>query len=97
VRVEPQLLVTRSEEERIEKLGKYFDEFLGNWFAMLLVGVRYSPGVQRELALALLKYAACAMLTSTDEAAKESDEITVERCIKSAHEMLEILERQVHS
>lgn len=97
MKLEPQILLTTSEAERIEKLAKYFDAFLGNWFAMLLAGVRYSPGVQRELTKALLKYAACAALAATDEAAKERDEKTVERCERAADEMLEVLERQVHS
>lgn len=86
-----------SEEERIEKLGKYFRSYLGDWFTKLVAGVKYSPGVQRELALAMLEHAALALIANTDEAMKEDDEKTADRCLKVAREMLEILERHVHS
>lgn len=93
----PQAVLSRSEEERVEKLGAYFRDFLQSWFAGIVVGVRYSPGVMRELALAMLQYGAIALIASSDAAMKEPDEETTERALRAAQQAFEVLEREVVS
>lgn len=92
-----QAILSRSEEERVDKLGKYFRAFLQDWFTGIVTGVRYSPAVMRELTLALMEYAAAALIASSDPAQGEKDEDTAERCKRAAKEALEVLQREVLS
>lgn len=92
-----QAIVSGSEEERIKKLGEYFRSYLFGWFKGIVVGVRYTPGVMRELSLALLEHAAAALIASSDPAIGEKDEDTAERCKRAAREAFEVLQREVLS
>ncbi len=97
MKLEPEVILSRSEEERVAKLGAAFRKFLGDWFGMLVRGVRFSPGVQRELAMALLEMAGAALISPSDAAEKEPDEQTAERILKAARAAFEVLEREVVS
>lgn len=73
------IVISRSEEERIAKLGKYFREYLHGWLAQVLTGVKFSPGVARELALAFAEMAGAVVmaLPHVDDAVIEADAIAL--------------------
>lgn len=97
MKLEFKAIISRSEEERIQKLGAAFRETLSSYFTAIVLGVRYSPGVMRELTMALLEHAAAALIASSDAAQSEADEDTAERCKRAAREALQVLEREVLS
>lgn len=97
MKLEPQVILSRNEEDRVAQLGAAFRKFLGNWFQMVVLGVRFSPGVSRELAMAFLEMAAAALIAPSDAAEKEPDEQTSDRCLRAAREAFAVLEREVVS
>lgn len=97
MRLVAQVLITTSEEERIAKLGVAFRKFLQDWFVMVVRGVRFSPGVSRELALALLEHAAMALIATSDAAEREPDAETANRCVAAAKAAFDVMSREVLS
>lgn len=90
-------IAATSEAERIEKLGAYFRDFLTGWLAQLVAGVEPSPGVQRELTMALLEHAAISLIATSESAAQEDDDKTVERCERAARAAFAVLEKEIVS
>jgi hypothetical protein len=81
-------VVSRNEQERCAKLREYFDKFLGDWLEKVMSGVRYSPGVNRELVEALILTAAAAGLADP----RVPDEIIERRAQEFVKQAVELLE-----
>ncbi len=51
-------VLSTSEEERVEKLGKYFRQYLSDYLEKLMQGVKFTPAVAQTFVDALLETAA---------------------------------------
>jgi hypothetical protein len=81
-------VVSSSEQERCAKLREHFDAFLSDFLQRVLVGVRYSPGVNRELVSSFMMWGAAAALSDP----RIPDEL-IERHTKAfIEEALQLLE-----
>lgn len=75
------VVLSKSEAERVQKLGAYFREYLHGWLAQVIPGVKFSPGVARELALAFAEMAGAVVLSlpQVDDRVIEADAIAMAR------------------
>lgn len=90
----PKVILSTNERERVAKLGEYFRDYLFEWMSAVFRGVSYSPGVERELCMALLE-TACATTLSRDELG--SDEQNVEHCRRVAKDLRDLIEKELGS
>jgi hypothetical protein len=97
VKLEPVAILSRTEEERLEKLGAEFRRFQRQWLVLVMSGCKWTPGLSKTLAMVFLEHAALALIAPSDAAAKEADDKTADRCLAAARAAFEVLEREVLS
>lgn len=93
----PQAILSKNEDERVAQLGVAFRKFIGDYLSMVVVGVKFTPRVARELALAFTEFAASVLIATSDAAANEPDDQTAARCERAAKSAVELIEREVVS
>ena len=91
------LVVSKSEQERIAQIRAAVESQFHDWFARFTAGVRYTPGVARTVAEALIEFAVVTAVATDNHEKRATDEHTAARCQSLSDKLMAVLDAELFS